>query len=421
MTRNRASRHSAVVRVLAAALLVLALVGAAASSDPLAPQQWHLAKVGAAAAWDGGRGSGVVVAVLDTGVDLEHSDLRGRLVEGIDLVDEGTPPDDLQGHGTLVAGIIAATAGNGQGVAGVAPRARIMPVRVLDAEGRGTPATVAAGIRWAADHGASVINLSLAEAASAGAMHDNAASAGGRGARGLVDAQVEQAIRTAEEAGVLVVAAAGNEGKDAVPYRADLPILVVGATDRSDHMWPRSNHGARVLFAPGVEILSTWHEGRYAKVDGTSFATPIVAAGAVLLRGQGLSARQVRARLVGSAVRVGSRLGRVDLAAAVRGAPAPPGISATPQTQTVPAQPAASPPVIQVPTPSPTPNPVRSFEPAPALPSLPVLPSPRPSAAPAAIALHEPEGWPVPAMVTGMVLLLGAAGIWISGSRSRRG
>lgn len=395
----------------AAALLTVALLGAAAPSDPLAPQQWHLAKVGATAAWDGGRGSGVVVAVLDTGVDLGHPDLRDQLVEGIDLIDEGTPPDDPQGHGTLVAGIIAATASNGQGVAGVAPRARIMPVRVLDAEGRGTPATVAAGIRWATSHGASVINLSLAEAVT----HDGT-GVGGRGAEGLVDAQVEQAIHAAAEAGVLVVAAAGNDGKGTVPYHPALPVLIVGATDQSDHVWPRSNRDARVLFAPGVEILSTWNEGRYAKADGTSFATPIVTAGAVILRSQGLDADQAQARLVSSAARVGPGLGRVDLAAAVTGVPAPPAGSAT--QPVVPAA-GAEPLAVQLPAPSPIPEPVRSFEPPPALPPLPGPPAP--SAAPATIALHRPVGWPVAAMATGAVLLLVAAGLWIASvPRSRR-
>jgi thermitase len=399
------------VWALAGALLAIALLGAAAPSDPLAPQQWHLAKVGAAGAWDGGRGGGVVVAVLDTGVDLDHPDLRDRLMKGIDLVDQGTSPDDPQGHGTLVAGIIAAIAGNGQGVAGVAPKARIMPVRVLDAEGRGTSATVAAGIHWAADHGASVINLSLADAV----MHD-----GRSGVEGLVDAQVEQAIRAAAEAGVLVVAAAGNNGKGTVPYRAGLPVLVVGATDRSDHVWPRSNRDTQVLFAPGVEILSTWNKGRYAKADGTSFATPIVAAGAGILRGKGLSADQARARLIGSAVRVGLGLGRVDLAAAVTGVSAPPGVAAVqPVMPSQPVTPAvgAGSSLSQ----TPTPEPARFFEPPPALPALPVPSLPVPSAAPAIIPLHRLADWPVLAVVAGTVLLLAAAGVWIAtGSHSGR-
>jgi subtilisin family serine protease len=402
---------------LIVALLALPLLGAAAPSDPLASQQWHLTKVGAAVAWDGGRGGGVVVAVIDTGVDLDHPDLRDRLVQGIDLVDEGTPPDDPQGHGTLVAGIIAADADNGQGVAGIAPRARIMPVRVLDDEGRGTPATVAAGIRWAADHGASVINLSLAEAV----VHDGA-GIGRRGAEGLVDVQVEQAIQAAAKAGALVVAAAGNDGRDAVPYRDSLPVLVVGATDRTDHIWSRSNRGAQVLFAPGVEILSTWNKGRYAKVDGTSFATSIVAAGAAILRGQDLSAGQTRARLVGSAVQVGSGLGRIDLAAAVTGVPA----AETPQSPVEPVKPIASaaganPLAIQAPTPSPTWEPVFSVQPPPALPPLPVPSAPVPSMGPSVIALHRPVAWQAPVMIAGAVLLIAAAGIWIvNGLRSGR-
>lgn len=399
---------------LAAVLLSGALLGAAAPSDPLAPQQWHLAKVGAAGAWDSGRGADAIVAVLDTGIDLAHPDLRGRLVEGIDLIDKGTPPDDPQGHGTLVAGIIAATAGNGEGVAGVAPAARIMPVRVLDAEGRGTPATVAAGIRWAVDHGASVINLSLAEAVT----HDGAGANHGRGAEGLVEAQVEQAIRMAAEAGVLVIAAAGNGGRDTVPYRSGLPVLVVGATDQADHVWPRSNRDPQVLFAPGVGILSTWSNGRYAKADGTSFAAPIVAAGAVILQGQGqgLDAGQARARLVGSAVGVGSGVGRVDIAAAVTGIPAP-------QLQAAPPQPAvqaagATPLAVEIPTP----EPARSSELPPALPPLPIPPSPVPSMAPPAIALHRPLDLARAAMAAGMALLLVGAGAWIvSTPRSERG
>lgn len=397
---------------LAATVLATALLGAAAPSDPLASQQWHLAKVGTAAAWDGGQGNGGIVAVLDTGVDLDHPDLRDHLVEGIDLVDEGTPPDDPQGHGTLVAGIIAATASNGQGVAGVAPGARIMPVRVLDAEGRGTPATVAAGIQWAANHGASVINLSLAEAG----VHDGAGADLRRGAEGLVDTQVEQAIRTAAEAGTLIVAAAGNDGRDAVPYRAGLPVLVVGATDRSDRVWPRSNRDARVLFAPGVEILSTWSGGRYAKADGTSFATPIVAAGAVILRGQGLSAGQAHERLVSSAVRVGSGFDRVDLAAAVTGIPAPPEGSVAQPAQPVTPAAAAGAPVIQI-SPPPPPGPVRSFEPPPAVPPLPAPASPAPSAAPIAVTLHRAIDWRAAAMAAGTALLLIAAGAWLASAR----
>ncbi|MGH3666245.1 MAG: S8 family serine peptidase, partial [Egibacteraceae bacterium] len=136
------------VAVGCAALAVQPAFASAPTADPLAQRQYHLRTVRALAAWSAGRGAGLVVAVVDTGVALDHPDLAGRLVRGVDLVDRGTRPRDENGHGTLVAGVLAATPGTGEGVAGAAPRARIMPVRVLDARGRGTSDVVAEGIRW---------------------------------------------------------------------------------------------------------------------------------------------------------------------------------------------------------------------------------------------------------------------------------
>src|SRR4051812_32308440 len=137
----------------------------AAPNDPLLPRQWGLSQIKAAGAWNrGALGAGTTIAVVDTGVDLNHPDLKDKLLPGLDLVsDETCTPgaQDLNGHGTHVAGIAAASANNGIGVAGTAPSANILPVRVLDSTGSGSGDDISVGIKWAADRGAQVINLSL--------------------------------------------------------------------------------------------------------------------------------------------------------------------------------------------------------------------------------------------------------------------
>ena len=300
-------------------LLALCLVGAAAPDDPLVDRQYHLRRVRAYESWDVARGLNQVIAVLDTGVDLDHPDLKGKLVRGVDLVDRNTPPDDKNGHGTFVAGIAVATMNNDEGGVGVAPRAKVMPIRVLDDEGKGTSDVVADGIRWATREGATVINLSLADVPGQR-----------RPPTALITTDVELAIRQAVMAGVTVVAAAGNEGENSTPYSQDLPALIVGATTRRDQLWEHSNFDDRTLFAPGVGIVSTYVGTPYAAADGTSFSAPIVAAGAALLRSKGRDDETTRRRLYRTARPVGKGVGRVDLAAAlgvakrVRSEPAPP-------------------------------------------------------------------------------------------------
>ena len=295
-------------------MLATLLLGAAASSeapdDPLYDRMYHLRRVRASEAWDVRRGGELVVAVLDTGVYLRHPDLAGRIVPGIDLVDRGTPPGDENGHGTFVAGVIAANLDNGKGGVGVAPRAKIMPIRVLDEDGRGTSDVVAEGIRYATRNGATVINLSLADVPGQN-----------RPATSLITTDVELAIRQAALNGVVVVCAAGNEGEPTTPYAEDLPALVVGATDRRDRVWEHSSYDDRTLFAPGVDIISTYLDDPYAAADGTSFSAPIVSAGAALLRQHGLTAQQTRRRLTATARPVGEGVGRVDIAAALGVAP----------------------------------------------------------------------------------------------------
>ncbi|MEB3237503.1 MAG: S8 family peptidase [Candidatus Sericytochromatia bacterium] len=254
--------------------------------DPLAPQQWALATLGARQAWSITRGSeAVVVAVIDTGVDLGHPDLRTRLVAGINtLPDARTPgqegpvgPADDNGHGTHVAGIIAAEGDNGQGISGLAPGCRIMPVKVLAGDTTGRDADVAAGIIWAVQHGARVLNLSLG---------------GAGGSRLLADA-----ITMAHAQGALVVSAMGNDGMDPMlgdepNYPAALPeSLAVGATGQTDEVAAFSNRGRWMsVAAPGEGILSTTPtypvydpvSPDYDYLDGTSMATPYVSAAAAL-------------------------------------------------------------------------------------------------------------------------------------------
>ena len=328
--------HALTIPLLLA--LTLGGVAAAQQADPLRPQQWYLDKVHAEDAWRLARGEGVVVAVVDTGVDASHPDLAGKVLRGLDIVDEGTPPDDPNGHGTLVAGLVGAIQGNGVGVAGSAPAVRILPVRVLDEKGNGDSDMVARGVRWAADNGAHVINLSLAEVP--GLLN---------GLGGLFGSELLDAIRYADERGAVVVAAAGNEGSSSTPYPSDLPLLVVGATDQRDQVWTDSNRDARTVFAPGVGIVSTWKDHGYGQANGTSFATPLVSGIAAILRDRGLTAGEIRGRIETSTTSIGSGRGRVDFARAVgvepsattRPTAAPPGPG--PGTSPVPSEAPASP------------------------------------------------------------------------------
>lgn len=249
-------------------------------NDPLFPEQWHLRAMGAPFGWSSTpMGAGVVVAVVDTGVSLVE-DLGGtEILPGMSFVPGVASAADDNGHGTHVAGTIAQTTHNGLGTAGVAPAARILPVKVLSGVGGGSSAGVAAGIDWAVDHGAQVINLSLG---------------------GAYSEVVAIAVRKARAQGVLVVAAAGNDGRLGVSWPAALEEAIgVSATGPDGTLAPYSNFGPGVdLSAPGGDktrpgggVLqdTIGPEGHaYRSFQGTSMAAPHVSGAAAVLLSTGV-------------------------------------------------------------------------------------------------------------------------------------
>ena len=226
-------------------------------NDPQFVDQQNLTMIDAAGGWDYTTGSGsVIIAVIDTGVDFTNTDLSGRFVQGYDFVNNDTNAMDDNGHGTHVAGIIAATGNNSYGIAGLDWSAKIMPIKVLNSSGIGTELNVYYGILYAVDHGAQIINLSLGV--------EN------------YSALVASAVEYAYQHGVTVVASSGNTNS-AVTYPAALPhVIAVGAVDDSENHAVYSNHGAELdVVAPGNSILSTSSTGLTTKT-GTSMAAPQV-------------------------------------------------------------------------------------------------------------------------------------------------
>jgi serine protease len=213
----------------------------------------------------------LVVAVVDTGVAANHPDLAGRVLPGYDATGSGAIGVDDNGHGTAVAGVVAAKTGNDEGIAGVASGVSILPVKVLDAAGYGYDSDIAEGVRWAADHGADVINMSLSGLGSTTVLAEAVAYAHARGA--------------------VLVAAVGNGIGGALTYPASYPdVLSVGATDGSGDVVDFSQWNEEVdLVAPGVGVVTTYGKGSslgYVRADGTSFAAALVSGAAALLRTQ---------------------------------------------------------------------------------------------------------------------------------------
>ena len=289
----------------------------AVPNDPLLSRQWGLTQINAQGAWNrAALGGGATIAIVDTGVDLAHPDLVTKLLPGADFVsgETCTPgAQDLNGHGTHVAGIAAASANNGIGVAGTAPDAKILPVRVLDSTGSGTGADIVNGIKWAADQGAQVINLSIGEGFDVGGLF---------GLSSPVDVdQIAAGVDYAWSKGAVVVAAAGNAMFPFCEYpAASAHAICVAATDSTAFPSGYSNFPVRLdggvaLRAPGgdgsgscdptADIWSTYWPGAsgdmaeqcapkgYEPLAGTSMATPFVSGVAAILRGAGLSNQQV--------------------------------------------------------------------------------------------------------------------------------
>lgn len=335
VTSHRASSRlaalrGAVVRLTASAAVTVAtavsgvaLVPTPAHADWVRADQWQLNALAAESAWRFSIGTGMVVAVLDSGVDATHPDLVGQVLPGADFVDGSTDGRvDPVGHGTTVAGLIAGRGDDDAGVIGLAPGAKILPVRVLDARNRYEDAeAVARGVRWAVDQGVAVINLSLGGPARSEAL------AG--------------ALEYAAANNVVVIACTGNAAGGAPPtadvwYPAREPgvIAVAGLTAGSgvadptdgaaianggvggggqEPLWSGSLTGPQtVLTAPAVNLLGA-RPGGYWKVQGTSFAAPLVAASAALIRARWpqLSAANVVNRLIRTARDLGP-VGRDD-------------------------------------------------------------------------------------------------------------
>jgi subtilisin family serine protease len=229
---------------------------------------WGIMRVKAPSAWDFTEASGVRVAIIDTGIDSSHSDLQGKVDGGYNAITDCERVDcwqDDNGHGTHVSGTVAA---NGRGLVGVAPKARLYGVKVLDAEGSGSLSDVIKGIIWAANNGMQVANMSLGSPMPSDTM--------------------QRALRYAKARGVIVVAAAGNSG-GSVGFPGAYPeTIAVAASDWNDNIASFSSRGDEVKFiAPGVSIVSSAMGGDYASFSGTSMACPHVAGLAALAVSQG--------------------------------------------------------------------------------------------------------------------------------------
>ncbi|MER8185439.1 S8 family serine peptidase [Kitasatospora sp. NPDC094015] len=279
------------MRVLGATALtgtLLLTAAPTASADQVRDAQWTAKYLEIEKSWTVSKGDGVIVAVIDSGVDATHADLTGQVLPGFDPGGKGRDQHPTDPHGTGMASTIAGHGhGNGAGVIGLAPGAKILPIYLNDADnGDALPQ----GIRWAVEHQAKVINVSAGSTAKAGR-----------------NAALTDAIAFAAKNDVLIVASAGNDGVSGVHNPGNEPgVVAVGAVDKNGTVWRKSNYGPEVLLsAPGVEMVSAGAcEGsQYCLADGTSDAAASVSGAAALVRAKfpQLTAGQVANRLVKSA------------------------------------------------------------------------------------------------------------------------
>jgi subtilisin family serine protease len=348
--------------IVIAAWFVLGLMPAGAAfaasgtpNDPLFASQWNLRMIGAPAAWQYSTGKGVIVGLVDTGVDLSHPDLAGQVLASTNCIGAAGDPahckgsgQDDNGHGTHVAGIIDALTNNGIGVASVAPDAKLVVAKALDSSGAGDDADVEAGIEWVVNHGARVVNLSLGDASTLPV---------GLGSSGGISQPLADGITYAWQHGAIPVLAAGNNGGGLGSAAGGLlgpelgtdaafgalPAIVVGAVGPTGAVagysstltadrWGLVAPGGAADGNPADDVVSTyWVSGRsnqYAALAGTSMATPHVTGAIADLLALGYSQQSAITRLLAtadSAVACGtSCAGLLDLSAAVGGPPVPP-------------------------------------------------------------------------------------------------
>jgi len=264
-------------------------------NDPYVERQWALSQIQIRELWQTANGgSEILVAVLDTGIDQDHEDLDGKVVVEANFTDSPTP-GDTYGHGTHIAGIIAACGNNGVGIVGVAPESQLMNVKVADDTGGCQASTVAKGIIWAVDNGASVINVSIEFKEPS--------------------PELEDAVNYAWSRGVVVIAAAGNEGSESPVYPACYEnCIAVAAIRQDDTLAPLSNYGDWIdVAAPGFNIYSTLPDNSYGYKSGTSFASAYVSGLAALLfsvvtdtNGDGKLNDEIRAAIENSCQQIGT-------------------------------------------------------------------------------------------------------------------
>ncbi len=444
-------RVSAALSALALAALVPVVTAgtAAATDDPLWSKQWAPVKIGAPAAWNATTGGGVKIGIVDSGVDLNHQDLQGRIVANASCI--GTSGDaarcvagggqDIAGHGTHVAGIAAATKDNGAGIAGIAPSAQIVVARVFQGDSADL-ADVEAGIRYVVDQGAKIVNLSLGENVLLG------------GLLGGGQASLAPALNDAWARGAIPVVASGNAQflSGSASY-ANVNAIVVGATGPDDEIasYSVSTGSAKwAIVAPGGngaeprQIMSTyWKAGasnQYGYLQGTSMATPHVSGALALLLARGVGQQRAVEIMLSTAnkgVACGnSCVGRLDLAAAMAAtgaittATSPPATSApttaAPTTTTRPPRTTTTrPPTTAAPTTTaPTtaaPSPDTTVAPAPAVTDTPVPAAPEPLQIASASTDAEDDDVVLPGIAAGLLLLLAAVGTVVVRRRAGSG
>lgn len=242
---------------------------------------WGVQQVKAPAAWSRTTGHSIRIGVIDTGVDFNHPDLRPSLTRGINLLNRSSMPYDDNGHGTHIAGTIAA-ANQPKGMIGVAPRSTISPVKAFDHNGSAYVSDIILGIDWCVRNRLHIINMSFGMKSRSKALLN--------------------AVTNAYNSGVIIVASSGNDSKrKAIDYPARYPQTIsVGATNRVRRIAPFSNRGSHIdIYAPGDKIISAWLRGKYHEMSGTSMATSHVSGAVALLlaRYPGLGPHEIKSIL----------------------------------------------------------------------------------------------------------------------------